>query len=472
MIVIEPANPQVVYVPQYNPQVVYTQAPTSTTVVVQEDDDTAEAVAAGLIGFTAGIAIGAAMNNDYYYGPYGWHGGGYMYNDAWDDYYDDREDAREDWQDHREDLAEERGDRAEDGARTADRAPGERRSRQRTERQQTRQENRPKTQAQRDARAAARPGARRRRRRPRAGEREPRSARTRATATEARRRRRAERHADRTRSPATRAASRNARPARAASAAAAARAEAAAEAAPMMRAMRRHRRLVLALACALLALSRRGRRADAQPHVRAPSPRPKTPCRRSSPPSRPGTLDELIAIFGPDGQDLVDSSDAGDRAAGTARCSRSPPPKAGGSTTTAPTARRCVVGNEDWPFPVPLVQERRRLAVRHGAAGKEEVLARRIGRNELAAIDTCRTYVAAQQRYAQQGHDGKPAGLYAQAVRAASRASRTASTGRRRTGEKRSPLGDLVAQAAAEGRPIGGDPAGSRRRSTATTSRS
>ena len=35
------------------------------------------------------------MDNDYYYGPYGWHGGAYMYNDAWDDYYDAREDARE-----------------------------------------------------------------------------------------------------------------------------------------------------------------------------------------------------------------------------------------------------------------------------------------------------------------------------------------------------------------------------------------
>src|SRR3954447_13793081 len=77
VIVIEPANPQVVYVPQYNPQVVYTTAP--TTVVVQDNTD--QAVAAGLIGFTAGIAIGAAANNNYYYGPYGWHGGGYMYND-------------------------------------------------------------------------------------------------------------------------------------------------------------------------------------------------------------------------------------------------------------------------------------------------------------------------------------------------------------------------------------------------------
>jgi len=138
VIVIEPANPQVIYVPQYNPTVVYGQ-PATTTVVVQEDNHS-DAVAAGIIGFTAGIAIGAAIDNDYYYGPYGWHGGAYMYNDAWDDYYDAREDAREDWQDHREDLVEERGDRRENTQE------------QRTERQENRTENRPESQAQRTER--------------------------------------------------------------------------------------------------------------------------------------------------------------------------------------------------------------------------------------------------------------------------------------------------------------------------------
>ena len=88
VIVIEPANPQVVYVPQYNSQTVYTSSPTSSTVVIKEDDDADAAVAAGLIGFTAGIALGAAIDNDYYYGPYGWHGGAYMYDDAWDDWED------------------------------------------------------------------------------------------------------------------------------------------------------------------------------------------------------------------------------------------------------------------------------------------------------------------------------------------------------------------------------------------------
>ncbi len=153
VIVIEPANPQVVYVPQYDPQLVYTQPVTSSTVVVQKESSSSssDAVAAGLIGFTAGIAIGAAIDNDYYYGPYGWGGGFHMYDDAWDDWYDAREDAREDWYDNREDLAEERSERREDVAEErGDRAGTT--QQQRTERQQTRQENRPESQAQREQR--------------------------------------------------------------------------------------------------------------------------------------------------------------------------------------------------------------------------------------------------------------------------------------------------------------------------------
>ncbi len=81
VIVIEPANPQVVYVPSYDPQVVYTSAPP------QQSGSGGGAVAAALIGFGLGVAVGAAIDNDpYYYGPYGWgawgmgwHGGGIYY---------------------------------------------------------------------------------------------------------------------------------------------------------------------------------------------------------------------------------------------------------------------------------------------------------------------------------------------------------------------------------------------------------
>ncbi len=101
VIVIQPANPQVVYVPEYNPQVVYVQ-PAPSTVVVQ---DNSSAVAAGLIGFTAGVIVGAAASDDYW----GWHGGS-CYEEGWDDFYQHRENMANDWYDHREDMASQHSD--------------------------------------------------------------------------------------------------------------------------------------------------------------------------------------------------------------------------------------------------------------------------------------------------------------------------------------------------------------------------
>ncbi|HET9362567.1 MAG TPA: DUF3300 domain-containing protein, partial [Vicinamibacterales bacterium] len=153
VIVIEPANPQVVYVPQYKPEVVYVQAPpaTTTTVVVEDDDDDAEAAVAGLIGFTAGIAIGASMNNSYYYGPMGFYGAPPMYYGGWNNYYEARDDARDDWMDHREDMFDERSDRLEDRQDSRnDRL--ENSQGQRSERTEQRQENRPQSQAERTER--------------------------------------------------------------------------------------------------------------------------------------------------------------------------------------------------------------------------------------------------------------------------------------------------------------------------------
>ena len=78
VIVIQPSNPQVVYVPQYNPETIYTTPapPVTQTIVIHEDDDDSEAVAAGMIGFGVGVAMGAAMNSNYYHGPYGYGGYG------------------------------------------------------------------------------------------------------------------------------------------------------------------------------------------------------------------------------------------------------------------------------------------------------------------------------------------------------------------------------------------------------------
>jgi hypothetical protein len=78
VIVVQPANPQVVYVPQYNPQTVYTTpppAPAPSAAPAQDNSD--KVIAAALIAFTAGIVLGAAMNNNSYgyygYGAWGMH---------------------------------------------------------------------------------------------------------------------------------------------------------------------------------------------------------------------------------------------------------------------------------------------------------------------------------------------------------------------------------------------------------------
>jgi hypothetical protein len=164
-----------------------------------------------------------------------------------------------------------------------------------------------------------------------------------------------------------------------------------------------------------------------------------------------GNLDDVIAIFGPEGQALVDTSDPA-----TARRNREVFVAAVAERWRIEPAdarhRTLIIGNEDWPFPVPLVNTGKSWRF-DTAAGREEVLARRIGQNELGAIATCHAYVAAQHRYARDAHDGKAAGLYASSLRS--------DPGRQNGlfwaavhGGPRSPLGDLVADAAAEGRDI------------------
>ena len=114
------------------------------------------------------------------------------------------------------------------------------------------------------------------------------------------------------------------------------------------------------------------------------------------------------------------------------------------------------VGPDEWPLPIPIVKRNGRWYWDGGAVA-EELVYRRIGRNELDAIETCRGVVAAQLEYASEGRDGQPAGMYAQKL--------ISDEGRRNglywpvgAGESPSPAGPLLAKASAENYSYSGKP--------------
>jgi len=213
------------------------------------------------------------------------------------------------------------------------------------------------------------------------------------------------------------------------------------------------RRRLLSIACAWALLAAPWQQALAVPADQKVFETPDEAARALIAIAKSGTLDDLIALLGPGSRELAAVSDPV-----TARQNR--------EVFTVAAAERwhleaqgadrqvLLVGNEDWPFPIPLVRGPRGWRF-DAVAGREEVLARRIGRNELATIDTCRAYVSAQRRYAQDPHDGRAAGAYAQSF-ASDPGKENGLYWPAQHGQKRSPLGDLVAQAASEGRPLGG----------------
>jgi hypothetical protein len=112
-----------------------------------------------------------------------------------------------------------------------------------------------------------------------------------------------------------------------------------------------------------------------------------------------------------------------------------------------------MLGPKDYPFPVPLVHRKTGWEF-DTEAGRQEVLFRRIGRNELGAIQTSLAYVDAQNEYADKDRGAGP-GVYAQ---------RIVSTPGHKDGlywpadGDESPFGELAAQASAEGYKVGGGP--------------
>jgi len=107
------------------------------------------------------------------------------------------------------------------------------------------------------------------------------------------------------------------------------------------------------------------------------------------------------------------------------------------------------IGNENWPFPVPIVKYNDQWFF-DTEAGKEEILNRRIGEDELTAVLVCRAYVKAQREYVLKDWNGDGIFAYAQKLRSDS-GKRNGLFWRSAPGETLSPLGELVAQAWHEG---------------------
>jgi len=165
--------------------------------------------------------------------------------------------------------------------------------------------------------------------------------------------------------------------------------------------------------------------------------------------AKSGDQNALLAIFGPDSREIILSGDAvQDKTAVAA------------FTTGYEVMHRwrkmadgsevLLVGADNFPFPIPLKKNGDGKWFFDTAAGKDEILSRRVGRNELAIIDVCGAVADAQAEYFSQPHDGLTTKQYAMKF--------ISDTGKQNglywkspEGQPESPLGPLAAFATSEG---------------------
>ena len=158
----------------------------------------------------------------------------------------------------------------------------------------------------------------------------------------------------------------------------------------------------------------------------------------------------LKEILGADGEDLVSSEDPvqdKNRAAAFAAKARE---KTEVSADPQDSKRATVsVGNDDWPLPIPIVKRNGKWLFDTNE-GREEILLRRIGSNELDAIQICRGYVEAQHDYALEKHDGSEVNQYAQRI-ISSPGKQDGLVWRNADGSLGGPIGEEVGKALEEG---------------------
>jgi len=165
-----------------------------------------------------------------------------------------------------------------------------------------------------------------------------------------------------------------------------------------------------------------------------------------------GTFDlpALKEILGPDGKDLISSEDSvqdKNRAVTFAEKAREKTTVSVGPKN--PARATLFVGNDDWPVPIPIVQRQGKWYF-DTKAGREEILLRRIGANELDAIQICRGYVEAQHEYALEKHDGAHVNQYAQQI-ISTPGKQDGLAWRNADGNWEGPVGEGVAKAIEQG---------------------
>lgn len=125
---------------------------------------------------------------------------------------------------------------------------------------------------------------------------------------------------------------------------------------------------------------------------------------------------QLKEILGPDATDIVSSQDpVADKNKAAAFAAKAKEKVNVGTDPKNPNQAIVTVGNDDFPLPIPIVKKQGKW-VFNTKIGRQEILNRRIGSNELDAIAICRGFVEAQQQYALEKHDDAKVNQYAQKI--------------------------------------------------------
>lgn len=165
----------------------------------------------------------------------------------------------------------------------------------------------------------------------------------------------------------------------------------------------------------------------------------------------------LAGIFGPEGEEIVFTGEFALDRQHALNFAREAHEKM--KVTKDPkTGNRAflLVGNEDWPFPVPLVRSGQKWRF-DSKAGRQELLYRRIGANELDAIQICHGYVEAQEDYALQPRHGYDVNQYAQQIISAS-GKQDGLAWQNSDGTWGGPIGEKIAKAIEQGYTLESEP--------------